>query len=556
MTDASVPVAEQGDGSDAPGTPTKSRRQRVKDASVLSALTYGFRTIVRLGQWLVLGLLLEPAVYGVVTIARAILLALEQFSDIGLKSSIVYHERGAEQSFLDTAWTMKVVRGIVLWLIVCAIAGPVAGYYPDLHGLLVILPVLGFSSVIRGLFSNSINVQQRNISPLRPMVIVWITAIVTVTVMLTWAYYSPTAWALVAGALAAELTQLTLSWVILPGPHPRFGWDSRAFKALVNFGKWIVLSTLIGFLSMHFLKFFLPKFVPAGLFGLFGLATICANVPNRFVNHLSNWVLIPLFAEYNRNPDIDLNKRSRPAFHKVMPAFVLIMVTVCVISPVLFAYYPREAYRAAGPIAVWGGAAMWFWTLQNTPRSLLLAKGRSRGVMLMTWSNATATLIFVPLGFWIGQSQGWGGYWQPGSEYAVGLSNSLGWIGVAAAVPMGGTPSFAGVVESGSAPALAGVYLAIVGTGLGNLAGCVAGWYACRRAGIYMGGILVGYSALFLLAVVGSVVLTIGGAQLFPGLETREVAAIVAVLVLTPLALWAWSAVGRMLLRKPKGGPA
>ena len=44
-------------------------------------------------------------------------LILNMLSDIGLRQQIIQSPRGDEPVFLDTAWVVQIVRGILLWLV-------------------------------------------------------------------------------------------------------------------------------------------------------------------------------------------------------------------------------------------------------------------------------------------------------------------------------------------------------------------------------------------------------------------------------------------------------
>ena len=47
---------------------------------------------------------------------QTFIIGLQMFSDIGIYPSIIQNKRGEEPDFLNTAWTIQIVRGGVLWL--------------------------------------------------------------------------------------------------------------------------------------------------------------------------------------------------------------------------------------------------------------------------------------------------------------------------------------------------------------------------------------------------------------------------------------------------------
>jgi hypothetical protein len=45
------------------------------------------------------------------------------FSDFGLNASVIRSARGDDPVFLQTAWTVQILRGVMLWLISVMLAG-------------------------------------------------------------------------------------------------------------------------------------------------------------------------------------------------------------------------------------------------------------------------------------------------------------------------------------------------------------------------------------------------------------------------------------------------
>ena len=62
-------------------------------------------------------------------LVNAFLIGLAMFSDLGLAPSIVQSSRGDDPRFLDTAWVLQIARGLVLWILACLLAWPVAAFY-------------------------------------------------------------------------------------------------------------------------------------------------------------------------------------------------------------------------------------------------------------------------------------------------------------------------------------------------------------------------------------------------------------------------------------------
>ena len=86
---------------------------------------------IRFGSNLILTRLLFPEAFGMMALVTVAMVGLSNFSDMGTAPSIAYNPRGDDPSFLDTAWTLHVVRGVLLWLAACALAWPFARFYGE-----------------------------------------------------------------------------------------------------------------------------------------------------------------------------------------------------------------------------------------------------------------------------------------------------------------------------------------------------------------------------------------------------------------------------------------
>jgi len=89
---------------------TQSLKQRVLRAGGWNFAGYGLGQVIRLGSNLIMTRLLVPEMFGVMAIATMVTVILGMLSDIGLRQNIVRSPRGDDPAFLDTAWTVQVLR--------------------------------------------------------------------------------------------------------------------------------------------------------------------------------------------------------------------------------------------------------------------------------------------------------------------------------------------------------------------------------------------------------------------------------------------------------------
>jgi O-antigen/teichoic acid export membrane protein len=226
------------------------------------------------------------------------------FSDVGIGPSIIQSKRGADDTYINTAWTLQVIRGFSLWIVACVIAYPISLCRPDLAPLSYLLPVAAISAAIAGFNSTNLFTLNRNLTIGRITLLDMATQITGIAVTIVWALYSPTVWSIVGGSIAATALKMIFSHRLVPGTRHQFTWDKTATTELFHFGRWIFISTIITFLAGQVDKLLLGGILGPGILGVYGFAYNIANLGPLFMRKIGNMVGFPALADLFRR-DID-----------------------------------------------------------------------------------------------------------------------------------------------------------------------------------------------------------------------------------------------------------
>ena len=268
------------------------------------------RQCFRLGGNLILTRLLFPEAFGLMGIVQVFLTGAEMFSDVGLEGSVVHHRRGEDRRFLDTAWTVQVVRGVLLWLILCAMTYPVSLLYEQPQ-LLSLLPVAGVILIIHGFDSTARFSLTRRVLPARQVAADLTCRISGLVVMISVAIVWKSVWALACGALVTALVRLVLSYRLIPGYRNRFAFDRDAFRSQFQFGKWVFLSTACTFLFMQGDRLVLGLAVTIDEIGVYLVAAILAQATVRILGLVDRQVLVPVYSELRHAGAQELRDKTR-----------------------------------------------------------------------------------------------------------------------------------------------------------------------------------------------------------------------------------------------------
>ncbi len=236
--------------SDQSPPPMGELKKKALQASVWSILEYGSGMALRIVSSLVLTRLLLPAYFGELTLVTTLTVGISLLSDIGLAPSVIQSTRGDDPIFLNTAWTIQVVRGTALWLIAVALSWPMAIFYHDPR-LKILLPVLAFCSFISSFNSTNLLTLSRHMGVKRLFAIDGTSAVLSLLVTVVWAYLWPSVWAIIGGQLVSTVYRLCISFIpsVAPGIRNSFHWDKESVHQIVHFGRWILLATAFTFFA-------------------------------------------------------------------------------------------------------------------------------------------------------------------------------------------------------------------------------------------------------------------------------------------------------------------
>src|SRR5262245_33791545 len=96
---------------------------------------------LRLISNLILTRLLLPEAFGLMALVQSVAQGMRMLTDVGVRGSVVQDPRGDERIFLDTAWTIQILRGLGISGGVVLLAWPAAAFYaePQLRPLLQVI---------------------------------------------------------------------------------------------------------------------------------------------------------------------------------------------------------------------------------------------------------------------------------------------------------------------------------------------------------------------------------------------------------------------------------
>lgn len=368
-------------------------KKHVKSASAWVFLGYFLSQVIRLIANLVLTRLLIPEDFGIMALILLLMQGLGMFSDVGIGLNIIRSKSGDKRKFLNTAWTMQVLRGILLWICACILAKPFSLFYGE-QLFLLLIPVASLTALINGFTSTALFTENRSLNLSRITVVEIVSQLCGTSVMVGWALVVPSVWALVGGSLISSLIKVFLSHTIFGPINNKLQWDKKYSHEIIEFGKWIFLSSVFSFIAQQIDRLALGKLVSLDLLGIYTIGVMWSQAPIRFIQILLSRVYFPILSKLVISDELEKHQiissfRSGILFIAA-PAIAGLVFVIPIIIDLL--YLP--IYKQSGLIGAILTTGAWIRLQSLTYGSILYALGKPK---FMTFGTIATTFLFLTM---------------------------------------------------------------------------------------------------------------------------------------------------------------
>jgi len=281
--------------------------------------------VLMLGRTIILARLLAPNDFGLFGIATLALATLESFSQTGIDAALI-QKKEETKSYLDSAWAIQIIRGIVIAIIMFA-GAPLVGIFFEEPRAIMLTRVLAIAILLFDLRNIGIVYFQKDLEFHKQFVYRFGGTIADLAVAIPAAFILRSVWALVFGLLARNCVYLILSYIIHPF-RPRFKLDWSKSKELFNFGKWIFGSSVLVFIATQGDDIFLGKILGVTMLGFYQMAYRISNLPATEITHVISQVTFPAYSKLQE----DISALSK-AFNQTF------LVTVSISLPISAAIF-------------------------------------------------------------------------------------------------------------------------------------------------------------------------------------------------------------------------
>ncbi|MBS0477845.1 MAG: oligosaccharide flippase family protein [Proteobacteria bacterium] len=371
-----------------------SRDPLVRRAAWLT-LPFGVQQAIRLGTSIVLARLLAPEMFGVMVLINTLRTGTELLSDLGIGQSVVRSPHANNRTFLDTAFTVQLARGVLLMVFALAAAWPVAHAYNNPE-LAKIIAVASLTFLFTGLQSPDLFLMQRDIRVAHRGIFGMVTVVAQSVITIGLAWWWGNVWALVWGLVLSTFFSTAMTFAFAPFRMPRLTWHPEYWNEIFHFGKWVFLSTAIYFAAISTDKIYFSAVLPLGLVGIYGVARTFSDMLTALAQRFGSFLVFPKVVELRQRRD-EVSATFQHKRRLALGAIAVALAFALAVSDraILLLYDAR--YQAAAFILPVLFAGAWFAVLAAFGEATLFGLDRPRASAAGNLAKFLVLIVGLPL---------------------------------------------------------------------------------------------------------------------------------------------------------------
>ena len=327
----------------------KDRLRQIATGGVASiAFNVAATNLLRVFSSMTLTRLLDSTAYGVVGVITSVAYMLTMLSDVGIYDFLVRHQEGDERDFLDQVWTIRLIRGLVLAIVMVLIARPVT-IFLDKPELAPVVAVWGLNFILDALSSLAFATAVRQQKLWRLSNLDLSANVATLVVSIIFAAITHSYWAMIAGMLTGGALKLILSYLLFPQSRRRWHFNPARSKELWGFSRYIAMSSLLSLAIMQSDKVVLARIMPLSAYGLYAIAVTLAAAPGGLAGPYAIRVLLSVYSKTAREDRPSLRRIAYARRRKVTLAYMGGVGIMLGAAPLIIEILYDPRYRGVTP---------------------------------------------------------------------------------------------------------------------------------------------------------------------------------------------------------------
>jgi O-antigen/teichoic acid export membrane protein len=349
---------------------------------------------------LVLARALNPADFGLVAVAMTLIAVVDIVLEIPLTQALTRLSQ-VRKSHLDTAFTLGILRSLLLATIILLAAWPFALIYND-NRLISLLAVLAIGPISRGLYSPSMVTFVRDISFRRVFIAELCGKCCGAVFAILMVYFGYGYWSIAVNGVIAASAMTVTSYFLAPY---RPALSLAEWPDFSKFMGWFSIAQLVAALNWQFDRVLLGHFVSKASLGRYALASDLAAMPvQSLISPAMTSVLAALSAV---NSD---RERLRNAYLKASRFTMILAAPMCLgvslTSDLIVNILLGTKWAESALYLQWLGLTMVLIPFSQPLYNLALATNRPDAAFRLNIIELSFRCVLVSSGLYLGSILG------------------------------------------------------------------------------------------------------------------------------------------------------
>lgn len=356
--------------------------------------------LIDFGTLLVLARILTPADFGLAALATSLVAVVDTVLEVPVTQALI-RLPSVDKSHLDTGFTLGLMRGSLLAIIVLAAAWPYSLFYHEpvlvpLTAVLVLGPIArGFASPGMVYFARELGFRQTFILEVSGKLCASIVA--TIVVLSGGAY-----WAIAVNYAIASVGATLVSYVLAPY---RPALSLARMSDFARFIGWFSSAQLISALNWQFDRFLVGALADRPTLGRYAVANDVAVIPTQSIIGPALQPVMAAFSQINTDRErvtLAFLKAARFAMLISLPACIGISLSADLVTDFLLGAKWASAAPLLRVLALSVAPVAYFQTLY----SVSLALDRPSIIFRLNATELCFRIVLIPIGFYLGSAMG------------------------------------------------------------------------------------------------------------------------------------------------------
>ncbi len=339
----------------------------------------------------ILARILSPDQMGHFAIATMVLAFLEIVTETGINVFLIQEGKKLED-YVDTAWSVSILRGLLICLVVLVASWPISQFFssPD---ALILVQLAAAIPLIRGLINPSIIRLQKDLTFDREFYLRTAILLVDAVVSISISFIYRTPAGLVWGMIAGAILEVILSHLLI-SPRPQWNLDFSKVNQILNRGRWMTAAGVFNYFFHNGDNIVVGRILSTAKLGVYQLAYSISILPITEIADTFGRVMFPVYSRVASD-----RARLFRAFTRVTAGITLLVTPFCL----LLIFFPEnlisfflgdkwlEAATVLPILALFGGIR----AITGSTSSLFLAVKKQEYVTAVTLASLAGLAVTI-----------------------------------------------------------------------------------------------------------------------------------------------------------------